>query len=360
MKPSILITHTLILISYCVSAQNNGLVSPIGDYQKIPLEKDKIVLKVLQTQATRISENNPNALEENLKHMLKMGNKACLEETKPDILLYHEFPLTGWFSGKRQEKLNNSIQIPGKETKLLGELAKSCDAYLIFGAYVKDQEWPGHILSINTVIDRKGEVVKKFWKSRNIKRFFVGFEINTTTVEGVRDRYRAKYGIEEEFPILKTEFGNLAVSTVQFDPFVFAAFAMRGAEIMLRTATLFSKHDVIATAVTNNFYTAMANIPYNSPQGGKSLIVAPNGKILAEHPENSGEGIVTAILDIKGLRKGRRIPQYSLEITKPVFNEYTQEIPLNHLDLPPKELPEDGVSMKKLLDKISRWIGISS
>jgi len=36
----------------------------------------------------------------------------------------------------------------------------------------------------------------------------------------------------QEFPVLQTEYGNIAVSTVQLDPFVYAAFAMRGVEIM--------------------------------------------------------------------------------------------------------------------------------
>ena len=130
----------------------------------------------------------------------------------------------------------------------------------MFGSYARDPEWPGHIISINAVIGRDGTVVKQFWKTRSVKRLNEGTEIPTTTIENVRDRYRARYGIEEEFPVLRTEFGNIAVSTVQLDPFVFAAFAMRGVEIMLRTATLFSKSDVVATAFFHNFYSAMSNI----------------------------------------------------------------------------------------------------
>ena len=220
---------------------------------------------------------------------------------------------------------------------------------------MQDSNWPGHVLSINTVINRNGKIVKKFWKPKNIKRFYDTFEINTTTVENVRDRFRSKYGIEDEFPVLKTEFGNIAVSTVQLDPFVFAAFAMKGVEIMLRTATLFFRADVIATAQTNNFFSRDGDIPYNSPYGGKSIIVSPDGDVLAEHPDNNTEGIITAEFDMASFRKNRKIPQYSTELTKPVFDQYQQEIPLNHLDLPQNQLPQNGGAMKKLLDSLSRW-----
>ena len=181
------------------------------------------------------------------------------------------------------------------------------------------------------------------------------FEITTTTIESVREQFRKKYGIEKEYPIVRTEFGNLAVSTVQHDPFVFAAFAMKGAEIILRTSTLFSKHDVIETAVTNNVYSAMANISLNSQGGGGSMIVDPTGKIMAELKGNKTEGFITAKIPIAKFRKDRRLPQYSTEVTAPVINQYVQEIPLNHMDLPENSLPINGSQMKELLDKKSRW-----
>jgi len=130
-------------------------------------------------------------------------------------------------------------------------------------------------------------------------------------------------GIEAEFPVLQTEYGNIAVSTVQLDPFVFAAFAMRGVEIMFRTATLFSPDDVKATARYHTVYSAMSNItfPPDSPvaaMGGQSLIVSPRGEVLAEDPTNN-EGIIEATIPIAEFRKNRRIPRYPLEVVAPVF-----------------------------------------
>jgi len=267
--------------------------------------------------------------------------------------------LTGYSGGTRQDKLKFTIQIPGPETDRLGKLAKKCNSYIIFGSYVSDPEWPDHILSINTVIDRNGKIAKTFWKSRNIKRLYKDREITTTTIEAIRDKYRAKYGMEEEFPVLQTEFGNIAVSTVQFDPFIYAAFAMRGTEIMLRTATLFEEFDVSSTAAINNFYSAMAN--FTLPEGsrynaGESVIVGPKGKLLAKHPSKSEDGIIEAQIPIAAFRKNRKIPNYAYEMVKPVFEQYKQEIPINHLDLAKENLPQTGQEMKALFDQESRFL----
>ena len=147
------------------------LVNGDGSYQTIPLEKDVVTLAVIQTGINSLQEfKDPKAgLKQNLDHMIEMGESACAKNPKPDFLLYHEFPLTGYSSGSRTEKLKYTIQVPGPETLELGKLAKKCDAYLIFGSYATDSDWPQHILSINAVIGRNGELRKAYWKSRNIK-----------------------------------------------------------------------------------------------------------------------------------------------------------------------------------------------
>jgi predicted amidohydrolase len=338
------------------------LVRPDGSYPTVPLEKDVVVIKVVQNAPLNLQKapSIREGLATNVERMATWIQKACTTGKKPDFILFNEFPLTGYSSGTREEKLKFTIQVPGPETQRLGELAKACDTYIVFGSYATDPAWPGHILSLNPVIGRDGRIKHVYWKSRNVIRLNAD-EIPTTTVENVRDRFRAKYGIEEEFPVLMTEYGNIAVSTVQLDPFVFAAYAMRGVEIMLRTATLFSKVDVQAVAMYNNLYSAMSNITFPPESGvpaslgGGSLIVGPMGKVLAEDPSNN-EAIVEAEIPIAAFRKGRTIPRYPLEIVKPVFDQYRQEIPLNHLDLPPGELPQSTKDMKDLLDRNSRWL----
>ena len=338
------------------------LVRPDGTYPSVPLEKDVVVVKVVQNAPLNLQKapSLREGLATNVERMAYWINEACTKGRKPDFILFNEFPLTGYSSGTREEKLRFTIRVPGPETERLGELAKACDTYIIFGSYATDADWPDHILSLNPVIGRDGTLRKVYWKSRNVIRLTAD-EIPTTTIESVRDRFRARYGIEEEFPVLQTEFGNIAVSTVQIDPFVFAAYAMRGVEIMMRTSTLFSKLDVQAVAYYNNLYSAMSNITFPPDSGvpasfgGGSLIVDPRGKVLAEDPSNN-ESIIEAEIPIAAFRKGRTIPRYPLEVVKPVFDQYRQEIPLNHMDLPPGQLPQTNEEMKGLLDRISRWL----
>ena len=339
------------------------LVRPDGSYPTRPLEKDVVVLKVVQNEAKNLQDapTVEEGLAENLERMAGWIDKACTEGKKPDFILFNEFPLTGYSSGSRDEKLKFTIQIPGPETDRIGELAKACDTYIIFGSYARDPEWPGHILSLNPVIGRDGSLVASYWKSRNASRLGDDGEIPTTTIENVRTKFRARYGIEAEFPVIQTEYGNIAVSTVQIDPFVFAAYAMRGVEIMLRTATGFSPTDVKAIAFYNNYYSAMSNITFAEDSGvpegfgGKSLIVGPRGEVLAEDPSNN-ESIIEAELHIAKLRENRRIPRYPMEVVRPVFEQFQQELPLDHLDLPPEELPQTRQDMKALLDRVSRWL----
>lgn len=335
------------------------LVQPDGTYAKVPLAKDTVVLKVMQTTVKSLSEypSIQEGLDSNLAHMKSMADKACSTGKKPDILLFHEFPLTGYSSGTRTEKLKYTVQMPGPETEFLGDIARDCETYIIFGSYATDPDWPGHILSLNGVINTKGELVETFWKTRNIKRIYPDREITTTTIESVRDRYRAMYGPEEEFPVVQTEFGNIAVSTVQFDPFVFAAFAMRGTEIMLRTATLFEEFDVQATAAQNNFYSAMANIAFDIPgyKAGESVIVNNKGKTIAKSPSLTEDDIIEAEIPMAEFRKNRKIPNFALDVTMPVISQYRQEFPLNHMDLPREDLPETGVAMKEMMESVSRF-----
>ena len=335
------------------------LVQRDGTYAVKPLAKDTVVLKVMQTTVKSLSEypSIQEGLDSNLAHMKAMADKACTTGKKPDILLFHEFPLTGYSSGTRTEKLKYTVQMPGPETEFLGNIARDCETYIVFGSYATDPAWPGHILSLNGVIDTKGNLVETFWKTRNIKRIYPDREITTTTIESVRDRYREMYGPEEEFPVVQTEFGNLAVSTVQFDPFVFAAFSMRGTEIMLRTATLYEEFDVQATAAQNNFYSAMANIAFDIPgyKAGESVIVNNKGKTIAKSLSMTEDDIIEAEIPMAEFRKNRKIPNFAIDVTMPVIKQYRQEFPLNHMDLPREDLPETGEAMKEMMEGVSRF-----
>ena len=144
------------------SVDSLELVRKDGTYPVIPLEKDIVVVKVVQHSPVNLQKaaTIKEGLDENVGRMVYWINKACSEGKKPDFILFNEFPLTGYSSGSRDEKLKFTIEIPGPETDEIGKLAKECDTYIIFGSYARDKEWPGHILSLNPVIGRDGKIKK--------------------------------------------------------------------------------------------------------------------------------------------------------------------------------------------------------
>ena len=84
------------------TVEQRALVAADGQYDTIPLEKDVITLAVIQSDAARINDGDDptTVITQNLEHMMEMGQTACENENKPDIILYHEFPLTGYISGE--------------------------------------------------------------------------------------------------------------------------------------------------------------------------------------------------------------------------------------------------------------------
>ena len=63
--------------------------------------KDVVRLAIIQSNAKLIKDTQQAAktITENLAHVVTLGKQACSQEKKPNILLFHEFPLTGYFYG---------------------------------------------------------------------------------------------------------------------------------------------------------------------------------------------------------------------------------------------------------------------
>ena len=79
------------------------LVRPDGSYPTIPLEKDTVVVKIVQNGVRNLQDfpSVAEGLEANLEIMLSDVERACTEGMKPDFILFNEFPLTGYSSGSQ-------------------------------------------------------------------------------------------------------------------------------------------------------------------------------------------------------------------------------------------------------------------
>jgi len=333
-----------------------------GTYETVPLSKDTVTLTVVQTRVQAVDASSPEkGLKDNLDHMLKAIDKTFHWGPPSDILQFHEFPITGFDVWTRKDCQRLSIEVPGKQTEAIGKKAKQYGCYIVFGSYVVDPDWPGHILSLTTIIGPDGQIVDKHWKARNIKGVFPGIELYTTTIYDVLDQYIEMYGSDAVIPITRTHVGNIATSSVQREPELFRAFAMKGAEIMLRTASGgFNEVDVQACSMYNGFYTTMCNnaiSPGNSnffedsgASSGGSMILGPQGEEMAKAKEQ--ETAITARIPLAQFRKRHRQPFVHKALYMPVLEQYQNAYAPNLFSA---YQPKDLYDAKAYLKDKSRW-----
>lgn len=332
-----------------------------GTYESVELSKDTITLACVQSRVRGVrASNHKTDIKANLDHMISLIDSTFHFTGGADILFFHEFPITGWNTWTRKEILKFALEIPGPETERVSAKAREHGCYIVFGSYATDPDWPNHILSITTIIGPDGEIVDKHWKARNIKGVFPGVELFTTSIYDVLDRYTEMYGEDAVMPVTRTPYGNIATSSVQREPEIFRAFAIKGAEIILRTATGgFTPADVQATSMYNGVFTAICNnaVSPDNPDffddagSGGSAIYDPRGNSIAE-ARSAFEQAVYARIPIASYRARNRQPTLHTELYKPVYDKYVSPYAPNLFnDYQPSDLDD---AQRYLQDK-SRW-----
>ncbi len=328
-----------------------------GRYATVPLAKDNIRLGVMQTRVRPIDPANPEkGRHENLEHMLKLITNAQEWNPPSDILLFHEFPITGFsYDWSRKDILSLSIDLPGPETEALGKAAKKYNCYIVFGSYAREKDWPGHVLSITTIIGPDGQIVDKHWKVRNIMGVFrIGqspIELMTSTIYNCLDRYIEMYGADAVIPVTRTPLGNICTGAMQREPELFRAMALKGGELFLRTATgSFVPADMQMNSVYHRVYTAVCNNAvspgnqfFEEPGGaGGSAIYDPNGTAIAM-ARNEFEQLVAANIPIKSFRAGHKLPDFAWDLYAPVYSQHVRKYPPNKFaNTLPADLREAG------------------
>jgi len=340
----------------------NHVMQSDGGYAVVPLAKDSWTLGVVQSRVIAVDTGNPDKKRRvNVAHMCNLIDYASGFSGKKDLLFFHEFPITGYnYKWTLADARRMAIEIPGEETEALAKKAREHGSWLVFGSYVRDPDWPDSLLSITTVMNDKGEIVDKHWKARNIKGVFFGFELFTTTIYDVLDRYVEMYGQDAVVPVTRTPLGNICTSSIQREPEYFRAMAMKGAEIILRTATGgFTPADIQATSMYNSVYTAIANnaaspnngLYFEDAGGGNSAIYDPAGDMIDSAP-TAFETLVTARIPIAQFRARHRQPIVHTELVMPVFEQYRSKYgPSLFSAYQPKDIQDSGRYLK---DK-TRW-----
>ncbi|WFL76340.1 nitrilase-related carbon-nitrogen hydrolase [Altererythrobacter arenosus] len=334
-----------------------------GSYATVPLAKETISLAVAQTRVVPVELGNvAQGRRANVQHMLDVIDMANGFSGPKDLIQFHEFPITGYRHVWNLEDARKiAIEIPGEETELLAAKAREYGSWIVFGSYVRDPDWPKRLLSITTIISDKGEIVAKDWKARNLKGFFPGGrELFTTTIYDVLDEYVERYGWDHVVPVIRTPIGNLFTSSSQLEPELFRAAAMKGAEIMLRTASgNFNEIDIRATSMYNRVYSTIANnsaSPENryylaDSNPGHVGIVGPDGEFI-EQSETDFETLVYGRIPIASFRARHRQPIVHSELVMPVFDKYRSPYGPNLIaDYQPTDTEDAG----RYLRSKSRW-----
>jgi len=346
---------------------NEPMVREDGTYPTVELSKPAIFAAVVQTRVSGVDGANPGPdIRRNLDYFLECIDIAQGFGPPSSLLLFHEFPITGFSNfWDRDQQYNLALEVPGPEIEEVGKKAKQYGCYIVFGTYAKDEEnWPGHILHLMVMVGPDGSVVAKHWKQRNVRGLFPGSEQYSSSIYDVYDRFVEMYGIDAVVPVVRTDIGNIAMSAVQFEPELFRCFALKGAEIICRVATGgFEYEDMRLTSYHNSLYTMIANnsvstgqrVPgffedenYGGP--GRSAIFGPRGVELERCGEF--ESRKSVMIPIAQFRKTHRIPDVHMELYKPIFDQYrTRYDHSGYLE----HIPKDKREAYRIFTEQSRW-----
>ena len=187
------------------------------------------------------------------------------------------------------------------------------------------------------------------------------FELITSTVYDVLPRYVEMYGWDEVIPVARTEVGNICITGVQYDPLLFSAMALKGCEICVRQATGSNPvDDALISSRYNNYYTALVSnsvspgnryLPDAAGGRGVTQIITPNGVPMAK-AWGPFEEIVRARIPLASYRSGHRLPDWQMELYRPVFDAYRANFaPGEYL----KGLPETIQDAAKRFYGAGRW-----
>jgi predicted amidohydrolase len=346
-------------------------------YEMVPLRRDEINVVVVQSVINKLDPVNPQKkIKENLDRLLQMVDMAAWVDMgyrRPkDLICFHEFPLQGFSEvATREEQLRLAIDVPGPETEAIGKKAKQYKCYIHFGCYGKIKEWPNHFMNLGVIVGPSGDIIYRKWKLRNLSGF--GF---STTVFDVLDQYVEMYGWDAVFPVARTDIGNLAVMPCVREPEIGRAFALKGAEILIRYMTAGNGYceqnpfslrggklldtfrvDLQAISIANHIYSVFVNnslspeVTFADLGAGGSAIYDAQGVPLME-AATAEETAVMATLPLAAYRKWHEIPRLPKELFTDIAKRYVSKFPPNCFA---KHLPNSLQDAGEQYAKMAKW-----
>lgn len=190
-------------------------------------------------------------------------------DQKPDIICLPE-GMTVVGTGLKYFDVGETV--PGPTTESLGRLARELRTYIVAGLY---ERVPPVLYNTAVLIDREGKVVGRYRKTHL-----------------PREEWEAGITPGDSYPVFEADFGRIALLVcwdVQF-PEPWRAVAQEGAELVLLPIWGGSETLFRARAIENHVFAV------SSSYDMKSVVVAPDGKILAD--AQAAGPVATAVVNL--------------------------------------------------------------
>ena len=105
-----------------MSENNEPMVREDGTYPTEPLRRDMIVATVVQTRVNGVDGANPApGIRRNLDYFKESIDIAQVG-LPSDLLLFHEFPITGFTEWTREQHYNLALEVPLRWSDFVREL----------------------------------------------------------------------------------------------------------------------------------------------------------------------------------------------------------------------------------------------
>jgi len=226
-------------------------------------------------------------------------------------------------------------------------------------------------MDMGIIIGPGGDIIYQVWKHRQLSGLAF-----STTVYDVLDRYVEMYGWDAVFPVARTDIGNLALAPCVFEPEAARAYAVKGAEVLVRLMTIGGgywprfglpayhgggfhslRFDLQACCMVNDVYGVFINHAVTPDKAigdraaGASAIINCDGRLLSE-ASSYNETMVIASIPMAAFREKHQPPNFPKELYTDMYENYVPKFPSGALL---KYLPKDRADAKAYYQKIARW-----
>lgn len=246
---------------------------------------------------------------------------ALVADPPPRLIVLPVLAFTSSRGGVGIEPGATAIDGSSDLVRLLADACRRHDVLLVTSSVERRAEFPGRYFHSGLVISGEGLVM-------SAPKIGAPSSPHITLLRDFRDEWTAAYGDGALFPVLDTPFGRIGclVESELIVPGAIEELVARGAEIIVHPslsptdsphpylAALQSAASRCAVFILSATIARVMNeggVPGETWRGGRSCIVAPDGRVLAS-VEGDGVGFVFARLQLDELATEReRAGRYS-------------------------------------------------